>query len=157
MSHDGFSSRVYDLLGSLIGLLPVSTANMLRDSQTNVIDILGVLGLNYLLPLAASPPLPNEWTDVKYGDANELQVVDIFGPRSTQLRSCPCIVFFHGGAWGTGNKEMYRLFGRRLRDEGFVAVVAGYATYPAADADAQIQSVGTLVQWVRHESKPWHE
>ena len=48
------------------------------------------------------------------------------------LRS-PCAVFVHGGAWASGDKELYAAVGAELVSAGFVAVIPNYAKYPVAE------------------------
>jgi acetyl esterase/lipase len=140
----------------LIGLIPPRTANAIRDSRAalGTIDVMGVLGMHYLMRLLASSPKHHNWLDVDYGDGTLLDVYQPHNPPFGLERS-PVMVFFHGGAWGTGDKKMYSLLGNRFREAGFVAVIAGYPTYPDSDIDGQLASVQKTLEWVSGSIKQY--
>ena len=51
-----------------------------------------------------------EKRDIRYGP-HERQKLDIYEPVEIDEET-NLIVFFHGGGWATGNKEMHRFIGR---------------------------------------------
>ena len=145
------------LLTSIAGAIPASTANGLRDNPMvkATLDTAGIFGMNYMLSLlrrsvGGHKGDTQDVYDVPYtvGPCKR-EKVDIYCPRVSPLWDllCPVIIFFHGGAWGSGHRRMYSLLGKRLREEGFVVVVAGYATYPCTDVELQIESVHQVIQW----------
>jgi len=68
----------------------------------------------------------------------------------------PIIVFMHGGAWGSGNKAMYRLLGDTLnRSLNCVVMILGYRTYPDTDVEGQVEDVHRALIWVRQNAHRW--
>lgn len=60
------------------------------------------------------------------------RLLDIYhhGEHASSMPLKPVVVFVHGGAWSHGSKELFRLLGKNVRDQGYVAVVVGYRRYP---------------------------
>jgi acetyl esterase/lipase len=59
------------------------------------------------------------------------------------------VVFFYGGAWRSGNKEMYRYVARALARRGYVAVVPDYRIYPEVCYPDFIEDGARVVRWVK--------
>jgi acetyl esterase/lipase len=68
----------------------------------------------------------------------------------------PVLLFIHGGAWGSGSKELYRLFTQQMDEQlGFVTFVINYRVYPDADASSQIADLSLAVDWVSQHAPTW--
>lgn len=98
--------------------------------------------------------MPNDCQqDVRYGAAAE-QRMDVYYPCEARKPDGPrpVVLFFHGGAWGSGNKLFYRLFARKLADDlqSTVAVV-GYPVFPSATVYGQIASLSLAMKWAGSE------
>jgi len=94
----------------------------------------------------------NVLLDLQYGNATEhrLDVIYREGRQTTHRRPRPVLLFFHGGAWGSGTKLFYRSFARRLSNvTQCTVVVCGYPTYPLATAWGQASSVALATKWAR--------
>lgn len=91
---------------------------------------------------------PRNRLNVPYGSSgNQCDVY--YPPLSAKQTPTQVIVFVHGGTWGSGNKLMYRLLGRRVsRALGAVVVIPGYRVWPAAQWDGQVAQIRECVQFV---------
>jgi acetyl esterase/lipase len=69
--------------------------------------------------------------------------------RPPNAVAAPVVVFFYGGAWRSGNKEMYRYVGKALARCGYVAVVPDYRIYPEVCYPEFIEDAALAVRWVR--------
>jgi acetyl esterase/lipase len=73
--------------------------------------------------------------------------------RPTDAVTAPVIVFFYGGAWRSGNKELYRFAAKALARRGYVAVVPDYRIYPAARYPDFLEDGALAVRWVKDHAK----
>src|SRR5947199_8930521 len=64
---------------------------------------------------------------IAYADRSRHRL-DVCRPRGAA--SAPVIIFFYGGAWQSGYKELYRYVAKALARRGYVAVVPDYRIYP---------------------------
>jgi len=68
--------------------------------------------------------------------------LDVCHPRGAA--AAPVIIFFYGGAWQSGYKELYRYVAKALARRGYVAVVPDYRMYPERSATP---SSLTMARW----------
>ena len=61
----------------------------------------------------------------------------------------PVVLFFYGGAWQSGNKELYRFVAKTLARRGYVAVVPDYRIYPEARCPDFLEDGALVVRWVK--------
>src|SRR5262249_36562290 len=66
-------------------------------------------------------------TSVAYGDGPR-RTLDVYAPKDA--RDAPVIVFFYGGSWQMGRKEIYRFLGAQFARRGYVTVIPDYRVYP---------------------------
>lgn len=66
--------------------------------------------------------------------------------------AAPVVVFFYGGAWQRGARGQYRFVGRRLADNGILAIVADYRTWPDAGFPAFMGDAASAVAWARAQA-----
>ncbi|MGV8921948.1 MAG: alpha/beta hydrolase [Thermomonas sp.] len=57
--------------------------------------------------------------------------MDVYRPHTVTGAKAPVVVFFYGGSWQRGERAQYQFVGQRLADNGVLAVIADYRTYPA--------------------------
>lgn len=67
--------------------------------------------------------------DLAYGPA-PWQRLDIYRPPGRGLAKLPVLVFFHGGRWSFGSRDMYGFVGDAFARRGYVTVVPDYSKYP---------------------------
>ncbi len=74
--------------------------------------------------------------------------VDLYAPRPVR-RGAPIVVFFYGGGWADGRRDMYRFVGATLAVHGVVAVIPDYRIYPPARFPDFIEDGARAVAWAR--------
>ena len=85
--------------------------------------------------------------DLAYGDS-ERQKLDIYVPDGL-TKPAPVIVFFYGGSWQMGSKDMYRFLGQAFASKGYITVVADYRLYPDVYFPAFMEDGANAVKWTR--------
>ena len=73
--------------------------------------------------------------------------LDIFQPENAA--TAPVVVFFYGGGWRSGSKELYGYAGKALARRGYVAVVPDYRIYPEVRYPDFIEDGARAVRWVK--------
>lgn len=73
--------------------------------------------------------------------------LDVFRPAAAV--ATPVVIFFYGGAWRSGNKELYRYVGKALARRGYVAVVPDYRIYPEVCYPEFLEDAALAVRWVK--------
>ena len=73
--------------------------------------------------------------------------LDVCRPRNAI--GAPVIIFFYGGAWQSGNKELYRYVAKALARRGYVAVVPDYRIYPEVCYPDFLDDGAFVVRWVK--------
>lgn len=81
--------------------------------------------------------------------------LDVYRPRGAVVKPAPTIVFFYGGAWKRGQRDQYAFVGHRLADNGILAIVADYRTYPAAGFPAFMEDAADAVAWARQHASDY--
>lgn len=84
--------------------------------------------------------------NVPYGQRPE-EKMDIFGYDSAR-EDAPVVIFFHGGYWIEGNKDMHSFVAKSFVLSGIVAVIAGYPLAPNVTLDEIVESGKRCVQKV---------
>jgi len=85
--------------------------------------------------------------DIAYGP-EPWQRLDIYLPAGHEPRNLPVIVFFYGGRWMDGQKEIYRFAGDAFAKRGFIVAIPDYAKYPAVRFPAFAQDGAKALAWV---------
>jgi acetyl esterase/lipase len=91
------------------------------------------------------------YVDGKPEDANKHKL-DLYLPRAKT--SAPVFIFFHGGAWRTGDRALYPALGYRFAKEGIVTVVPSYRLGPKNKHPAQVEDAAAAFAWtIQHISE----
>jgi acetyl esterase/lipase len=85
--------------------------------------------------------------DVAYADGAR-GTLDIYAPRASAAPA-PVVVFFYGGGWVSGSKNMYRFVGATLAARGVMTVIPDYRLYPQVRFPAFMQDAAAAVAWTR--------
>jgi len=85
-------------------------------------------------------------TDIAYADG-EQHKLDVYRPRGGG--GAPVIVFFYGGKWQSGTKEMYGFLAAALTARGYVVVVPDYRLYPEVRFPDFIADGAKALRWTR--------
>ena len=84
--------------------------------------------------------------DVAYG-THPRQKLDVYVPEKPEPNG-GVIVFFYGGSWQKGDKEIYRFIGQNFASRGYVTVVANYRLYPEIYYPEFMYDGAKAVSWV---------
>jgi acetyl esterase/lipase len=66
--------------------------------------------------------------DIAYGEDTRARF-DLYVPDGLSAPA-PVLLFFYGGSWQSGSKNIYRAFGQAFASAGIIAAVADYRLYP---------------------------
>lgn len=80
----------------------------------------------------------------------EKNVLDVYRPNGKADKPAPVVVFFHGGNWDSGSKNIYWFIGRRLAKQGVVAVIPSYRLSPDVQVPAMADDCAQAVLWVKN-------
>lgn len=80
----------------------------------------------------------------------EKNVLDVYRPNGKAAKPAPVVVFFHGGNWNSGSKNIYWFIGRRLAKQGVVAVIPSYRLSPEVQVPAMADDCAQAVLWVKN-------
>lgn len=84
-------------------------------------------------------------TDIAYGDGPRHRL-DVYAP-AVPRPGTPVVVFFYGGGWAGGDKDMYRFVGAELAAHGVVAIIPDYRLYPEVRFPSFIEDGAAAVAW----------
>jgi acetyl esterase/lipase len=85
-------------------------------------------------------------SSIAYADRSRHRL-DICRPNGSV--AAPVIIFFYGGAWRSGNKELYRYVAKALARRGYVAVVPDYRIFPEVCYPDFLDDGALVVRWVK--------
>ncbi len=78
--------------------------------------------------------------------------LDIYRPDPATPAPAPVVVFFYGGGWKSGTREQYRFVGQRLAQQGVLAIVADYRTFPRSTFPGFVEDGARAVAWSREHA-----
>lgn len=81
--------------------------------------------------------------------------LDVYKPAGSPAALAPIIVFFYGGSWQGGSREIYRFVGASLAARGFVTVIPDYRVYPKARYPDFLDDAAQAVRFVRDNAERW--
>jgi acetyl esterase/lipase len=85
--------------------------------------------------------------DLAYGQGPRARL-DLYVPDGLAAPA-PVILFFYGGSWQSGSKNIYRAFGQAFASAGIIAAVADYRLYPEVKYPAFIHDGAQAFRFVR--------
>ena len=97
-----------------------------------------------------------ETLDIRYYDGPGAQTLDVFAPKDAANR--PVVLFVHGGAWMSGDKNffgLYRNVGRFFARNGAVAVCVNYRLSPYVKHPEHVKDVARAFAWLRAHVKDY--
>jgi acetyl esterase/lipase len=110
----------------------------------------GVGALNALIPRGG-------WTrteGIAYG-LHPRQQLDVYRPRDARTPR-PVVVFFYGGRWDSGARDLYPFVGEALTARGAVVIVPDYRLYPSVVFPAFVEDAALAVRWARENAARWN-
>jgi len=88
--------------------------------------------------------------DITYG-SEPWQKLDIYVPAHSSSKPLPVVVFFYGGSWKDGSKDMYPFVGEAFAKKGYITVIADYSKYPQVKFPTFVEDGAKTVAWTyRH-------
>ena len=105
--------------------------------------------------LLNSLTIANNYTrhsEVVFDAGTELKL-DVYQPDNAA--NAPVVVFFYGGRWSSGNKNLYEFVGGALAKQGFVAVVPDYRLYPAVRFPTFVEDSAKAVRWAHDHARQY--
>ncbi len=113
------------------------------------------IGLALTLAVAACSPVDLLNATAPEGGVTEHddpgRKLDVYAPAS--VCGAPVVVFFYGGNWQTGSRDMYRFLGLALARAGVVAVIPDYRHYPEVRFPAFMDDAAAAVAWARDHAR----
>lgn len=78
--------------------------------------------------------------------------LDVYRPLGATTGPVPVVVFFYGGNWKQGQRAQYRFVGHRLAQQGVLAIVADYRTFPRTTFPGFVEDGARAVAWARQHA-----
>lgn len=75
------------------------------------------------------------------------QRLDIWRPTARSKGPRPVVIFFYGGAWRTGSRQVYAFVGRALAQLGYVVVIPDYRKAPRSAFPAFMEDAAQALAW----------
>jgi acetyl esterase/lipase len=83
---------------------------------------------------------------IPYGEGAR-RTLDVYRPNADA--AAPVVVFFYGGSWQTGSKQIYQFVAAALARQGYVVVVPDYRVYPATRYPGFLDDGARALRWVK--------
>lgn len=77
------------------------------------------------------------------------QKLDIWVPTAPSKTPRDVIVFFYGGSWNSGDRELYGFVGRALAARGYIVVLPDYRLVPEVRFPGFVEDGAAAVAWVQ--------
>lgn len=84
--------------------------------------------------------------DIAYGEHAQ-QRLDVYRPAKRDQSKHPVLVFFYGGRWTDGSKEMYPFLAKHFVERGYIVVVPDYRKYPEVVFPTFVEDGARAVAW----------
>lgn len=97
--------------------------------------------------LSLGTPASKAASGVSFG-ASPRQKLDIWVPTVSSKAPRDVVVFFYGGSWNSGDRELYGFVGRALAARGFVVVLPDYRQVPEVRFPGFVEDGAAAVAWV---------
>ena len=93
-----------------------------------------------------------EYPGLIYGEGPR-QKLDVYKPR--HAAKAPVVVFFYGGSWQGGSRDLYPFVGASLAAQGIVTVVPDYSIFPPARFPTFVEDAARAVRFARASAAQW--
>ena len=85
--------------------------------------------------------------DLAYGD-DERQKLDVYMPEIASVSPAPVLLFFHGGYWVIGHKDLLGFMAPAITTAPTLLVSVGYRLAPGAKYPQQVDDCRAALRWV---------
>src|SRR6185312_7779902 len=130
--------------------------SVLARAASHLVAVTGSVGVQAVVPLlnAAIPKTGYRMQpDLAYGPLPRHRL-DLYVPDGLS-GPAPVLLFFYGGSWQSGSKNIYRAFGQAFASQGIVTAVADYGLYPDVKYPAFTEDGAHAVRFL-HDHAPEH-
>jgi len=79
--------------------------------------------------------------------------LDVYKPR--HATKAPVVVFFYGGSWQGGSRDLYPFLGASLAAQGILTVVADYSIFPPARFPTFVKDAARAVRFIYTNAAQW--
>ncbi|MBS0532817.1 MAG: alpha/beta hydrolase [Proteobacteria bacterium] len=83
-------------------------------------------------------------------------LLDVYAPADQPQAPAPTVVFFYGGSWQSGARDIYRFVGASLAAQGIVTVVPDYGVYPQARYPEFLEDAAKATRFIRDNAARWN-
>ena len=81
------------------------------------------------------------------------QKLDVYKPR--HAAKAPVLVFFYGGSWQGGSRDLYPFVGASLAAQGIVTIVPDYSIFPPALFPMFVEDAARAVRFACESAAQW--
>lgn len=150
-------------VGSLVGIILIILLVFRLSPWPGALIIRMVFDKNDVKVLQAlekhPPKIPiASIQDQQYKSGDNDAFLDVYFPRSiaNSQTKLPLIIWTHGGAWVSGNKENVEPYYKLLAAEGFTVVSAGYSLAPEHTYPTAVFQLNSLYDYVQKNADRFH-
>ena len=93
-----------------------------------------------------------QYSGLTYGDGPRHKL-DVYRPR--HATKAPVVVFFYGGSWQGGSRNLYPFLGASLAAQGILTIVADYSIFPPARFPTFVKDAARAVRFARASAAQW--
>jgi acetyl esterase/lipase len=93
-----------------------------------------------------------QYRGLAYGERPR-QKLDVYRPR--HAAKAPILLFFYGGSWQRGSRDLYPFVGTSLAAQGIVTVVPDYSIFPPARFPMFVEDAARAVRFARDRAGQW--
>ena len=87
-------------------------------------------------------------TDIAFGP-EKWQRLDLYTPPvASKKAKLPVIVFYYGGRWRDGSKDLYKFVGSALAKEGYIVAIPDYRKYPEVRFPVFVEDGAQSLAWI---------
>ncbi len=100
--------------------------------------------------LSVNAPVRAVASGVSFGPQPR-QKLDIWAPVTASDKPRDVVIFFYGGSWNSGDRELYGFAGRALAERGYIVVIPDYRLVPEVRYPGFVEDGAAAVTWVQRE------
>lgn len=89
------------------------------------------------------------FVDSKVNPSIPSNQLNVFSPKKSK-KNLPVLVFFYGGSWESGRKEIYDFLGTRMARREVVTVIADYPLSPEFQIEDMVETAAQAVLWTKN-------
>jgi len=85
--------------------------------------------------------------------ASPSKQLNVFSPK--KAKNLPVLVFFYGGSWESGRKEIYDFLGSRMARKEVVTVIADYPLSPEYQIEEMVTVAAQAILWTKNNIREY--